>query len=255
MGDKYINDVGLQTIKQWIVANFTNIIEQVKVNGTALTPDANKAVDISVAELEANESLDQVTITGDGEIQFTNSANGMTVKKTYPSDNYESVELASKSYVDSNGGKIDTIKVNGTAQTITNKEVDITVPTKVSDLTNDSNYQTASDVTSSINTALANSGDAYQTESDVSTAISQAVSSAYKYKGSVATINDLPSSGNVVGDVYDVQSNGMNYAWNGTSWDALGTYVDTSNFWTSESGQANTLLAMTVAEINAILNA
>ena len=40
-------------------------------------------------------------------------------------------------YVDSNGGKIDTIKVNGTAQTITNKTVDIPVPTKTSDLTND----------------------------------------------------------------------------------------------------------------------
>ena len=34
------------------------------------------------------------------------------------------------------------IKVNGTSQTITNKEVDITVPTKISDLTNDNNTVT-----------------------------------------------------------------------------------------------------------------
>lgn len=46
-------------------------------------------------------------------------------------------------YVDSNGGKIDTIKVNGTTQTITNKTVDLSVPTKTSDITNDSGYITS----------------------------------------------------------------------------------------------------------------
>jgi len=48
------------------------------------------------------------------------------------------------------------------------------------------------------------------------------ISSAYKYKGSVASVSDLPSTGNTVGDVYDVQSTDMNYAWNGTEWDQLG---------------------------------
>ena len=38
--------------------------------------------------------------------------------------------------------KIETIKVNGSTQTITNKSVDISVPTKTSDLSNDSNYIT-----------------------------------------------------------------------------------------------------------------
>lgn len=37
---------------------------------------------------------------------------------------------------------IETIKVNGTAQTITSKAVDITVPTALSDLTNDGNFVT-----------------------------------------------------------------------------------------------------------------
>lgn len=46
-------------------------------------------------------------------------------------------------YVDTNGGKIDTIKVNGTTQTITNKTVDLSVPTKTSDITNDSGYITS----------------------------------------------------------------------------------------------------------------
>lgn len=51
-------------------------------------------------------------------------------------------------YVEANGGKIDTIKVNGTAQVISNKTVNITVPTKTSDITNDSGYLTSAPVTS-----------------------------------------------------------------------------------------------------------
>lgn len=138
--------------------------------------------------------------------------------------------------------KIDVINVNNTPLPINNKAVNIDltgyaetsdIPTAVSELSNDSGYQTAS---------------------DVSSAISSAVASAYKFKGSVATVNDLPASGNETGDVYDVQSTGVNYAWTGTAWDALGQYVDVSVLWTSTTGQANTLEAMTVAEINAILN-
>ena len=48
------------------------------------------------------------------------------------------------------------------------------------------------------------------------------ITGMYKYKGSVATVANLPSSGNTTGDVYNVEANGMNYAWDGTAWDALG---------------------------------
>lgn len=48
------------------------------------------------------------------------------------------------------------------------------------------------------------------------------ITNMYKYKGSVATVSALPSSGNTTGDVYNVEATGMNYAWNGTEWDALG---------------------------------
>jgi hypothetical protein len=48
------------------------------------------------------------------------------------------------------------------------------------------------------------------------------ITNMYKYKGSVATVSVLPASGNTTGDVYNVESSGMNYAWDGTAWDALG---------------------------------
>lgn len=48
------------------------------------------------------------------------------------------------------------------------------------------------------------------------------ISNAYIYKGSVATVSNLPSSGVENGWVYNVEASGMNYAWNGSEWDALG---------------------------------
>lgn len=53
-------------------------------------------------------------------------------------------------------------------------------------------------------------------------ALKSDISNAYIYKGSVATVSALPSSGQTTGDVYNVEASGMNYAWNGTAWDALG---------------------------------
>ena len=54
------------------------------------------------------------------------------------------------------------------------------------------------------------------------------ITGVYKYKGSVATEDKLPTSGQTTGDVYDIAAAssygaaGMNVAWNGKAWDALG---------------------------------
>lgn len=63
----------------------------------------------------------------------------------------------------------------------------------------------------------ANSSDVY-----TKTEIDGKLTNAYVYKGSVATVSDLPSSGVEAGWVYNVEASGMNYAWNGSAWDALG---------------------------------
>lgn len=55
---------------------------------------------------------------------------------------------------------IETVKVNGVAQEVSEKAVDITVPTKVSELTNDSAFQTNSEVAQAIQTAIAKTGHA-----------------------------------------------------------------------------------------------
>lgn len=48
------------------------------------------------------------------------------------------------------------------------------------------------------------------------------ITGVYKYKGSVAAVSNLPTTGNTTGDVYNVEARGINYAWNGSAWDALG---------------------------------
>lgn len=124
---------------------------------------------------------------------------------------------------------IESVKVNGTALTPTNKAVDVSVPEKTSELTNDSNFvsdasyvHTDNNYTSTEKNKLAAFGAAstYALKSDIT--------GMYKYKGSVATASALPTTGQTTGDVYNIEAAstyggaGMNVAWNGTAWDPLG---------------------------------
>lgn len=58
------------------------------------------------------------------------------------------------------------------------------------------------------------------------------LSSVYRYKGTVATYQDLPSTGLTNGDVYNVEADENNYAWTGTVWDKLGGDIDLSGYQT-----------------------
>ena len=99
-------------------------------------------------------------------------------------------------------------------------------PTKLSEFQNDSGFQTASDVQSAINSA---------------------VSSAYKYKGSVANQEALPQSPEI-GDVYNLEDTGANVAWDGTKWDNLGMTIDLTGY-----VQESDLVAITNQEIDTIV--
>ena len=76
------------------------------------------------------------------------------------------------------------------------------------------------------------------TDAYTKTEVDAKVASVYKYKGSVTDESKLPTTGQSVGDVYDVQSTGMNVAWNGTAWDKLGISVDLTPYLTKESAAA-----------------
>ena len=145
----------------------------------------------------------------------------------------------------------------------------ITIPTNNNQLTNGAGYQTASDVSTAISgkadsaTTLAGYGIAdaytktetqsyvtglgYQTASDVSTAISSAITTVMDYKGTKATVSALPSTGNKQGDVWHVTADNGEYAWNGTTWEELGSTIDLSGY-----QQSSELISITNAEIDTI---
>lgn len=62
------------------------------------------------------------------------------------------------------------------------------------------------------------------------TEVDQKLVGAMNYKGTKSTIQDLPPSGNSRGDVWHVNADGSEWAWNGSSWDELGTAVDLSGY-------------------------
>ena len=73
---------------------------------------------------------------------------------------------------------------------------------------------------------------------------------AYHFKGSKPTFNDLPTTGNEVGDVWDVQDTGANYGWTGTEWDALGPIADLEPYLTKEDAAS---IYSTKTETDALL--
>ena len=259
-----------------------NVIETVKVNGTALTPDAEKAVNIDLSGYA--KTTDLPTKVSD----LTNDGDGTTGSK-----------FATEAYVNTNGGKIDKIKVNGTEQTITNKAVDITVPTKTSDLTNDSNfavdasyvhtdhnYTTAEknklsgvasgaqvnkiesikvngtaqtitskavDITVPTNNNQLTNGAGYQTASEVQTAINSAISGITGIDFQVVT--SLPATG-TKGVIYLVSNSGTGtniydeYIWVTNRFEKIGTTeIDLSNYYNTTN-----LLALTNQEIDTIIS-
>ena len=105
------------------------------------------------------------------------------------------------------------VQVNGADVAVDSatRKVNVTVPTTVAQLTDAANYALKSDITN-----------------------------VYRYQGSVATVDALPTTGMKVGYVYNVEERGINYAWNGTEWDALGELFSIEAI---STGDIDTILA------------
>ncbi len=194
---KYLDDNGLLYFWQKIKSLFAQKTD-VPTKLSDLTNDANYVTDANYVHTDNNYTTDEKT-------KLSGIAAGAQVNV------------------------IETVKINGTTQTVTSKAVDITVPTKLSELNNDGNFvkdanyvHTDNNYTSSEKTKLAGFSDAsnYALKTDIS--------GMYKYKGSVATAAALPTSGQTAGDVYNIEAAstyggaGMNVAWDGSKWDPLG---------------------------------
>ena len=127
---------------------------------------------------------------------------------------------------------IASIKVNGSAVTPSGKEISLTIPTKVSDITNDSGFQTASDVSAAISTALSGI-----------TGISFEIVQSLPQTGAAGTIYLISNSGTGT-NAYD------EYIYLNNAWEKLGsTNVDLTGYFNTTN-----LPALTSNEIQSIYN-
>lgn len=84
--------------------------------------------------------------------------------------------------------------------------------------THDTRYYTKDQTDANIKVVADDLANNYYNKSQVDSKFT----SVYIFKGSVDTIEDLPTEGNVIGDVWNVRKNDINYAWTSEGWDALG---------------------------------
>lgn len=205
-----------------------NIIEIVKVNGTALTPDGDKAVNVTVPTKLSELTNDNNTVTDANYVHTDNNYTLTEKQKLQGLENYNDEEIRG---LIAQAGKIDKIKVNGTEQTVTNKTVELTVPTNNNQLANGAGYQTASEVNALIASAL---GDVQGL--------------------SISIVTELPASGEA-GTIYFLPNDGKNpnsydeYIWINNSFEKIGAVdIDLSAYL-----KVSDVVAITNAEIDTIV--
>lgn len=91
--------------------------------------------------------------------------------------------------------------------------------------THDTRYYTKDQTDANIKVVADDLANNYYNKSQVDSKFT----SVYIFKGSVDTIEDLPTEGNIIGDVWNVRKNDTNYAWTSEGWDALGGTAELSS--------------------------
>lgn len=129
----------------------------------------------------------------------------------------------------STGGEpnvIETINVNGAAQTVTDKAVNITVPTAVSELTNDSGYQTADDVAAAVAALVAEAPEAYDTLKEIADWISNHADSASSMNTQINTnADDIAALKTLIGTLPETATSTTVIAYISEMIDSIETYT------------------------------
>ena len=248
----------------------------------------NDKPQINSVTLEGNKSLDDLNIQVKGNYVAQESGKGLSTNDYTTVEKNKLAGIASGAQVN----VIESVKVNGTALTVTSKAVDVPVPTNTSDLTNDSNFVSDanyshitvdSSLSSSstnpvqnkvINTALGNkaalasptftgtpkaptatagtNSTQIATTAFVATAIANAISGITGI--SFEVVQTLPSTGDT-GTIYLLANNHGSqdiydeYIYVNNAWEKIGsTNIDLSDYMLKTD-----MVAITDAEIDAIV--
>ena len=247
-----------------------NVLEGIQKNGTNVTI-TNKIANISVPTKTSDITNDSGFITsadvpeGAAASTTTPKMDGTAAVGTetafargdhiHPTD----TSRASASSVTTLSGRVDTLEeAVGTGGSVDTKiataiqgldsSITATSNQAISAVTvTDGKITASSKITVPTNTNQLTNGAGFQTASDVNTLISSALTTVMDYKGTVATVANLPTTGNKNGDVYHVTATDGEYAWNGTEWEELGSTIDLSGY-----VEDTDMTAITSTEINTI---
>ena len=181
-------------------------------------------VDIKAEQLVQNQDISNLQTTKADKSEIPTKVSQLTNDSGYIDNTVDDLVNYTKS------SDLSAVATTGSYNDLLNKPF---IPTKTSEIINDSGYITKN---------VSDLANYYKkTETYNKTEIDSKISSVYKYKGTVATYDDLPSTSLTVGDVYNVESDGSNYAWTGTTWDKLGGEIDLSDYYTKT--QTDSLLS------------
>ena len=118
--------------------------------------------------------------------------------------------------------------------------------------THDTRYYTKDQTDANIKVVADDLANNYYNKSQVDSKFT----SVYIFKGSVDSIEDLPTEGNIIGDVWNVRRSDTNYAWTSEGWDALGGTAElasaTANGLMSKEDFSKLLNIETGAQVNKI---
>ena len=212
-----------------------NIIVGVQVNGSDLTPSAARKVNVSVptgalagksqvSEMDLDAALrEKVNSASEGNHSHGNKTVLDQIEQA-DLDKLDGIAAGANKYVHPTSSGSKHIPTGGASGQILRWSAD---GTAVWGADNDTKY---SPVTQSAD-GLMSAADKTKLDgfgAASSYALKSDITQMYRYKGSVADASKLPASGQLAGDVYDIQAAssygpaGTNVAWNGTAWDALG---------------------------------
>ena len=258
------------------VGSQANVLEGVLVNGTNLTIDANKKVNIEVptdfytqGEVDAKDTSILENIlgklwsnkkgdnTGNFQTKYEH-ANGSYASMWNESDGggaqYFNKDENVISYIGVNDGAGNDIYAQIYAKNKANNtgvRINVT-PTGayynvMNGISTDARYEIATKgdivaVQGEIPTNLSSfTNDAnFLTATEIENRISTALTSAVVYKGSVADVANLPTENVKNGDMYNVQNSDYNYVYNGTGWDIVAPII---NIETATEAQIESLFA------------
>lgn len=184
------------------------------LDGTGLNTLWTRIKAVFVAK-EAGKGLSSNDFTSSEKTKLTNIATGAEVNQNAFS------HITNGTYTIDASSKTDSLMIVGGGST----SVSYDVPNKKLTISSSGGGggETYEDATQTVHGLMSTSDkiklDGFSAASDY--ALKSDLSSVYKFKGSVATVSALPTNASA-GDVYNVEERGINYAWTGTIWDALG---------------------------------